>query len=401
MDQNVVFRATNFTGGSNGFRSFSERMDRKERYKQLDALQAKKDAENLRRYDIAQNRLDIQEGRAAESHDSAMANNEIVRQKNELALSEANSGVDRRKNAGQLISDTPTAMVDKVNQQALDIMDSNKTSSEKDSMMKDYNNKLVANHESGKIDLNKVYNPANYSQKIITKLINEGYTPQEATAQATAATQGAMARQKTATTAIDSADNFSKAIFDKEMTESNKNTSSKTNTSKPPKIDALKLSMDKAFEELDNPWGITGGYYETPTVSKDKDGFKTFEFKGSSRIGEQELGRAINDVANSKFQYKTKDGKLKERFLTELELKGAFASSFDEGVIMADNLDAKKLFTTAQKIVNDNGFAGNYNKSKKKIMKDFIKNRDDARAKYGTKTAGEDFAEIFGKKVKQ
>lgn len=381
-DQNVVFRATNFTGGNNSFRSFSERMDRKERYKQLDALQAKKDAENLRRYNIAQQRLDIQEGRASESHDASMANNEIVRQKNELALEDAKDKKSVQDSFGDVVKSTNTEQADEVNalyRMALEAPNS-------DAAIEELNEKIVAGYNDGTIDLNQVTNSNQYSQRIRAKLLQEnpGINPIQLEQMVKASTSGFAQNDDIRKENLKAGNAMISDAYNDQMAEN------KT-LEKGGEFDDMKMMKTDIVKNLGNP--LTDAF---DGFQKDK---KTGEWKlkgNDEEIGEKEVGKFLSDIKGMDFiveKAKTVDGKkvpAKTRKLTESEVKEILNASFvDNGMLGgANHIDANQFITLAQSVAERNKDKGRKRKASD-IKKEAVRAINANQEKFSKKTGAQ------------
>lgn len=371
MDQNVTFRATNFNGGSNQFRSFSERLDRKERYKKLDEMAAARDAENRRRYEIAQGRLDAStarsitaadraearavgaDSRAIEKHGISMDNSRMVNEQNKMKLDSMKDAEAVQDNFAQTIMGTNTEQADEVNdlyvvatQADADALAAGKVYKKDEKTEVDKLNEVIQNSfNDNKIDLNQVTDKNQYAQKVRAKLVQQGATPDQIDSMV-----------KTATAGFEETDGTRAANLtagNKMITDAYKDQVAENKTlEKEGDFDIEKILKTDAVKNIENPWTDAFDGFE-----KDKKG--GWKLKGNDEeIGSGEVGKFLSDIKGMDFvveKAKTVKGKkvaAKTKKLTESQVKEALAASYiDNGPIGgANHIDAQKFLDIATRI---------------------------------------------------
>lgn len=345
MDSNVTFRATNFNGGANQFRSFSERLDRKERYKKQDEARERVEAENLRRYQIAQGRLNASEGRAIgannraiESHGISMDNAKMVQEQNRMKLDTAKDAKGIQDNFANTIMGTNTEQADEIN----DLYLAAQNAKDPEAEIARLNETVINAVNDGKIDLNQVTDENQYSQRIRAKLIQQGAAPAQIESMVKAATAGFKETDSARTANLTAGNKMINESYKDQMKANEK-------LETPGQFDVEKILKTDAVKNIGNPWTDAFDGFK-----KDKKGEWTL--KGNDEeIGSKEVGKFLSDVKDMDFvveKAKTVDGKkvdAKKTKLTESQVKEILAASYiDNGPIGgANHIDGKRFITLA------------------------------------------------------
>ncbi len=384
VGDNISFRAVNFGGGGNSSRSFTERIDRKERYKMLDARADARDAENKRRYEEAQIMRNNVESRAMnlfernKIRDIAIEGRAVAQEKRNQANEDRNIASSKRDikhddylnrkyerdetrdiadvavqdNYADTIMDTNTELADSINEgfkQANNAPDITLPDGSTMSATEDLTRNVIAAHDAGKIDLNSVTNASQFGSRLTSNLVEQNATPQQIDTMVATATGNAKGSDKLMAENLKAANKMSKDSYDASIKTNNE-------LQNPGEYDLAALASLPEVKNSGNPWTGLGDAYEG--IKTNKKG-KVSLVDGNEEVGTQEFSKFARDIMEHEFTV----GKNKDIKLTQKQLKRVIAEAFYDNPVGANHIDAEKAFIIAQEIlVND--------KSKSKKRKD-------------------------------
>ncbi len=360
-------------GSIGGGGSFTERLDRKERNKKLDEMARRRDTENLRRFEIAQSRLNQQDQLAAEALTYQKGRNVIsdgyAANRDSQATARATESSEKHdwasdKQDSWAIKDKLLAKDDKridimkeqdfqIGQSLGDIQDS-VTTETADALNNMFEQALASPnpkkdiaelsraasnaYDMGKLDLNKVTDAEGYTTKLTSKLLKNKAQPTTIDKIVKTLTAGAVESDKAREESLKAGH---KAIQETYKTDLSANEKLKETGS----FDSVKLAKSDLMKNLDN---AKTDYWEGFTKNKQNE--PTGILNKSEEIGQEELIPAMTELMAMEFVTKRDKNKktLSRTKLTEAQAMEAMQNAYNDRAVFSDVVDANELLEAAK-----------------------------------------------------